>query len=477
MNSSYQRCIILFLHYFLLSSLYCAASAAGYSPQLIKNKTTLPKAKLIKQWAEIGVNIGDSGFYTADLDGDGTKEVIYGSSVNTGSLNSQISILRETRRNESGSPDKYEITEQLQLPEKNEFISLNGFYDKVTDNHYLVVVSVLNEVHIFNLTAQLYLTKISDLTAAKIDFADIDNDRKVELLLISEQALTSINISTWQAKKNYEFPAEILLDNNFLTFQSGRFLDKNYIDIAFTSGNVYREKEGVVEQVWTIAKPASYSFAHDVNNDGLDELVGRKCTLDVLNRVHILPEGKSDADSECLNVRGNLKPVIDPATGNLIHFYKKPDFIDPWSGIVIGTDTTTWQEKEYAGPKYIYQGSPHSTRYNLSNYAVDDIDNDGLFEVIVISNEGILTQDETMNITGTSWLGASWLLHSNTYAYDSEVSKSYALGMLEDTGDVELLESSFQNYNIQSTQYYHWVNYEEPVLTRFNTESLNNVDT
>jgi len=82
-----------------------------------------------------------------------------------------------------------------------------------------------------------------------------------------------------------------------------------------------------------------------------------------------------------------------------------------------------------------------------------------------------------MNITGTSWLGASWLLHSNTYAYDSEVSKSYALGMLEDTGDVELLESSFQNYNIQSTQYYHWVNYEEPVLTRFNTESLNNVDT
>ncbi|MBU2894234.1 hypothetical protein KO495_13015 [Colwellia sp. D2M02] len=462
--------ISLFMQFLLF--IYCTSAAAGNPLTLSHNQTDLPKVKLIKQWAEEGVNIGDSGFYTADLDGDGIKEVIYGSSSNSGSLNTKISILREARRNESGSPDKYEITEQLQLPENKEFFSINGFYDEVTDNHYLVVVSALSEVHVFNLTAQLYLTKIDNVTAEYIDFSDINNDKQTDLLLISEQALISVDVSTWQVRKNYEFPAEKLIDNNFMAFQFGHFLDKNYIDIAFTSGNVYRDKEGEAEQVWTIEKSASYNVAHDVNNDGLDELVGRKCTLDVLNRVYILPEGKSDIDSICDDKRYKLTSLIDPATGSLIQFHKEQDLVEPRSGTVIGTNTITWQEKAYAGPKYIQQGSAHSTRYSLSNYAVDDIDNDGLFEVIAISNEYNLTRDETMMITGTSWLGATWLLHRNFYGSDSKASKSYALGILEDTGDVELLESSFQKYYIQSLQYSHWVDYADPILSRFNTESL-----
>lgn len=456
----------------LLSALlfFCSSVSFACYGQFLSNtnQVTLPKVKLIKQWAEVGINIGESGFYSADLDGTGKKEVIYGSSSNRSSQNSQIAILKEVHRDESNSPDKYEIVKQFHLPNKAEFIKIYGFYDLVSDNHFLVVISVMNEVHVFNLTAQRYITKLSNLTADKIEFADIDNDNIIEMLLVSEQVLTSINTLTWQVEKDYQISNEIFLkDKKWLTFQFGHFLDKNSVDIAFTNGNVYREKSGDFEHIWTIKKSASYDFSLDVNNDGLDELVGKKCTLDVLNRAYVIPKGKSLENSNCNKKRLSPESAIDPKTGHLIRFYKDPDLIDPSSGKVIGTDTVTWQEELYASPYSEPYSTAHTPRYSLNNYFIDDIDNDGLLETVVTtSSSGIAVNN--LEIIGTNWPGMSWVLWDNGLRNE----KVYTLGALNDPDDIELLETSHTKYIQRTIPYSHWIEYSSSVLARFNIETL-----
>ncbi|KAF7771916.1 hypothetical protein PCIT_a1882 [Pseudoalteromonas citrea] len=437
------------------------------------NKVTLPKAKLIKQWAEVGENIGDSGFYSADLDGDGNKEIIFGNSNNRRTRNSKIAILKEVRRDESNSPDKYEIVKEFSLPDSAEFERIYGFHDKVSDNHFLAVISSLKEVFVFNLSAQSYISKLESMTTEQIDFADLDNDNITEMLLVSEDTLTSINMQTWQVEKNYQISGEKFLKNNrLLTFQAGYFLDSQTIDIAFTNGNIYREKAGSFELVWTINKPASYDFAHDVNKDGLDELVGAKCTLDVLNRSYIVPEGKNADESECSNNRSSPKSAIDPKTGNLISFMapNTPYTLDLKTGPIVGVNTVTWQENTYAYPRYSsLNKTKHSTFYALINYHIDDIDNDGLLETISTSVEvNSSTGAEVITISGTNWLGMSWVF------WDYE-TKTYALSNLGETNDIELFEFSYQDYYNFDTYLSQYLEFKAPALNRFNTNTLSSI--
>ncbi|MEQ3531864.1 Ig-like domain-containing protein [Pseudoalteromonas sp. XMcav11-Q] len=178
------------------------------------------------------------------------------------------------------------LTDSIKLESDNESIdSFEIYYDRRSDNHFAVVISKTQNVHLLNLTARKYVKALPNVTAEIVKFKDIDNDGDVEIMLINESSMSTLDMHTLETKAHYNLP--------HYEFVVGKFTNHLFNEMLTWDGKIYRIQDNEINQVGTLAVTGTYLFTKDINGDGTDEVVNRDCTIDVKNGSVIWPVGNS----------------------------------------------------------------------------------------------------------------------------------------------------------------------------------------
>ncbi|USD30236.1 hypothetical protein J8Z24_19050 [Pseudoalteromonas sp. SCSIO 43201] len=214
-----------------------------------------------------------------DVDNDNKKDIV--TMINNDKQ--RLYIVNTPSENES---IKTTLTDSIKLESDNESIdSFEIYYDRRSDNHFAVVISQAQNVHLLNLTARKYVKALPNVTADIVKFKDIDNDGDVEILLINESSMSTLDMHTLETKAHYNLPHS--------DFVVGKFTNHLFNEMLTWDGKIYRIQDSEMNQVGTLAVTGTYLFTKDINDDGTDEVVSEDCTIDVKNGSVIWPVGNS----------------------------------------------------------------------------------------------------------------------------------------------------------------------------------------
>lgn len=214
-----------------------------------------------------------------DVDNDNKKDIV--TMINNDKQ--RLYIVNTPSENEV---IKTTLTDSIKLESDNESIdSFEIYYDRRSDNHFAVVISKTQNVHLLNLTAKKYVKALPNVTAEIVKFKDIDNDGDVEIMLINESSMSTLDMHTLETKAHYNLP--------HYEFVVGKFTNHLFNEMLTWDGKIYRIQDNEINQVGTLAVTGTYLFTKDINGDGTDEVVNRDCTIDVKNGSVIWPVGNS----------------------------------------------------------------------------------------------------------------------------------------------------------------------------------------
>ena len=190
------------------------------------------------------------------------------------------------------------VTNAIEFESEGESIaSFEIYYDKSSDNHFAIIISNQRNAHLVNLTARKYVKKIPNITADNVKFKDIDNDGNIEVMLINESTMYMLDMHSLETKAHYTLP--------HYEFTVGKFTNYLFNEMLTWDGEIYQIQGSDVKKVGELPVTSRYLFAKDLNNDGMDEAVGKKCTIDVNKNSVIWPLESTledcNQDSDFLN--------------------------------------------------------------------------------------------------------------------------------------------------------------------------------
>ena len=368
---------------------------------------------VVKKWGfyTFGSGIAASGSYIADIDGDNKKELVVGGGNDFGP-NNRINVVKST---DTG----YQIVQQYVLNDNATTSSIQGYYDKSTDNHFLYVATSNGSIQIYNLTVGKYDSSIAvtdDYSYSyKLLLQDVDKDDVPELIVVGSTKTQAIDTKTSQVKYTYPFGA----DNAVF----GHFSSSNSVDIALSSGYVYSIYGNDSTLIWNNSN-AGFGYrlvAVDSNNDGVDELIGAEQwqsikAFDIKNKVVIWSKTTAldiaalsaydiDADgiSEVLYGDGQWGSVNALSSSDGSSIFSIPNPEHGVTNIIVSDIDNDGKQEILWGAGYSSTGPDHLYIYDLATkqkewistdisgpfYAFDlaDVDNDGKQDILAISNQ------------------------------------------------------------------------------------------
>jgi len=210
-----------------------------------------------------------------DIDNDSNKDII--AMINDDSQ--RLYIISIIGNDETVNTP---VTNAIEFESEGESIaSFEIYYDKNSDNHFAVIISDQRNAHLVNLTARKYVKKIPNITADNVKFKDIDNDGNIEVILINESTMYTLDMHSLETKAHYTLP--------HYEFTVGKFTNHLLNEMLTWDGEIYQIQGSDVKKVGELPVTSRYLFAKDLNNDGMDEAVGEKCTIDVNENSVIWP--------------------------------------------------------------------------------------------------------------------------------------------------------------------------------------------
>lgn len=210
-----------------------------------------------------------------DIDNDSNKDII--AMINDDSQ--RLYIISIIGNDETVNTP---VTNAIEFESEGESIaSFEIYYDKSSDNHFAIIISDQRNAHLVNLTARKYVKKIPNITADNVKFKDIDNDGNIEVMLINESTMYTLDMHSLETKAHYTLP--------HYEFTVGKFTNHLLNEMLTWDGEIYQIQGSDVKKVGELPVTSRYLFAKDLNNDGMDEAVGEKCTIDVNKNSVIWP--------------------------------------------------------------------------------------------------------------------------------------------------------------------------------------------
>ncbi len=441
---------------FLLDSVNSLKS--GLSTNSVEAK--IASGGLSKKWGlyTFGTGIGYSGFYAANLDGVDGVELVFASGAGFGS-NRAISILGK-------NADGYEITNQEAIPDSGSVRSLTALYDSSSDNHLLFVASQLGKIHIYNLSANKWLDDLTDMYANKLLTYDIDNDGTKELIAIGDNETRVFNIAAKTLKYTYAFGG----DNGVV----GSFSAVDSVDIVFSQGKVYKIDGAESELLWSYSSGFGYFLeAVDSNKDGIKELIAAQHwyelkAFDIADQSELWSHSTShdidalyvydldgDGIKEVLYGDGQWGGInaLDSSSGDSLWQINNPSH--GVTQIMIADLDNDTKPEIFWGAGYSSTGADHLYVHDLKTkehewtnvdilgpfygYKFGDVDNDGIFEIIAISNSSNSSYGD----------GILYVFDSTTFELKWSTQESSPFGGYAWTGihDLEIADIDGDNNN------------------------------
>ncbi|USD30237.1 hypothetical protein J8Z24_19055 [Pseudoalteromonas sp. SCSIO 43201] len=243
---------------------------------LIMTQSSFAHVEKVKHYS----SINQIGYINVvDIGNDSNKDIV-------GKINSDHKTLAIIEINRNDKLVKTTVTDSVKLESEDELISEFGiYYDQRSDNHYAVVISDKSNVHLLNLTARKYVKVLPNVTADIVKFKDIDNDGNVEIMLINENSMSTLDMHTLKTKAHYNLP-----NSDFVV---GKFTNRLFNEMLTWDGEIYQIQNNEMNLIGTLAVTGTYLFTKDINDDGTDEVVSEGCTIDVKNGSVIWPVGNS----------------------------------------------------------------------------------------------------------------------------------------------------------------------------------------
>ncbi|NOU52310.1 hypothetical protein HG263_17410 [Pseudoalteromonas sp. JBTF-M23] len=227
-----------------------------------------------------------------DLDGNGNKEIIF---VN-GSWAISVAELMSAQEQSD-----YNIISSKVLPQDENVESFEMFYDEASDNYFAFVISTNHEVHVFNVTADKYVTKIENAVASNVRFKDIDNDGNIEVVLQDSNTVTLVD------PKNYNIKNSFPLDGTDVHFLVGNFTGKYKSELLLANGKLLAFKDNELKEIGELSLNSHFFFAKDIDKDGFDDAVSSQCAVNIKTKSVIWPAGKELQD--CVEGTKNITPL------------------------------------------------------------------------------------------------------------------------------------------------------------------------
>ena len=358
--------------------------------------------------ANLGSGFGITGFSHFDADQDNLKEFLFSTADGYGGDTGFVVV----EYNEAAN-DYSVLCQSLNYP--SAILHVLPFSNSSIAHGSLIVLDDGTIYYIDHAEGIKNIALLIDQSVNDILIDDVDNDSELEIAILTDEQILLYNLET--------FSTEQTIPHGGNSFTTGQFVDNTGIEIAINTGFVLQIDNVNLNTLWdysAITFSNSLLSSGDIDNDGLDELIGADESYRIIaynadikgilwehvtndlrvGIMHVLDVNNDNIDEIVYSDIGTNKihalvgkdatalwEVTNPDAG--VNDFLFGDFDNNTDfEIVLGTsdsglyvvdvisDTVEWQLNELSAPYRV---------------AFSDIDNDDILDKIYASAENIVT--------------------------------------------------------------------------------------